>query len=222
MPTRRPERRNEESAKAIVRAALELCREVGYRKLSIEGIAARAGVGKNTIYRWWPSKSAVLLDGLLSAMTVDASFPDTGDVAADFKTQIMAATSTVFRPDTGPHYAALIGEAQQDPELARALWDRLISHLTSAATQRIQSAQRRGQIRPELAPDLVIELLYGPAYYHWLIRQRTADADHISIIVDTVLAGLAPANTGSNIRPTGDSQRSRRRSEVKPSSADSP
>ncbi|MER5321510.1 TetR-like C-terminal domain-containing protein [Streptosporangium roseum] len=52
--------------------------------------------------------------------------------------------------------------------ISRALWDRLISHLTSAATQRIQSAQRRGQIRPDLAPDLVIELLYGPVYYHWL------------------------------------------------------
>lgn len=206
MSTRRPERRSEESARAIVRAALELCREVGYSKLSIEGIAARAGVGKNTIYRWWPSKSAVLLDGLLSAMTVDAAFPDTGDVAADFKTQITAATSTVFRPDTGPHYAALLGEAQQDPELARALWDRLISHLTSAATQRIQSAQRRGQIRPDLAPDLVIELLYGPAYYHWLIRQRPADADHIHMIVDVALAGLAPANTRPDAPPAGNSR----------------
>ncbi|MCP2358165.1 AcrR family transcriptional regulator [Nonomuraea thailandensis] len=206
MPTRRPERRSEESAKAIVRAALELCREVGYRKLSIEGIAARAGVGKNTIYRWWPSKSAVLLDGLLSAMTVDASFPDTGDVAADFKTQITAAAGTVFRPDTGPHYAALIGEAQQDPELARALWDRLISHLTSAATQRIQSAQRRGQIRPDLTPDLVIEMLYGPAYYHWLMRQRPADAQHIHLIVDTALAGLAPANSRPDVPPAGNGE----------------
>ncbi|XVQ06529.1 TetR/AcrR family transcriptional regulator [Spirillospora sp. CA-255316] len=191
MSPRRPERRNEESARAIVRAALDLCREIGYNKLSIEGIAARAGVGKNTIYRWWPSKSAVLLDGLLSAVT-DVAFPHTGDVAADLKTQMVAVAGTIASPDTGPHYAALIGEAQQDPELARALWDRLVSHLVAAATQRIQLAQRQGQIRPDLAPDLVIELLYGPIYYRWLIRQRLPDADHIDTIVDTALTGLAP------------------------------
>jgi AcrR family transcriptional regulator len=201
MSPRSPERRNEESAKAIVRAALELCREVGYNKLSIEGIAARAGVGKNTIYRWWPSKAAVLLDGLLSAMTVDASFPDTGDMAADFKTQMTAANSAIARPDTGPHYLALIGEAQQDPELARALWDRLISPLSAAAAQRIQLAQRQGQIRPDLDPDLVIELLYGPTYYRRLIRRRPVDEDHIHTIVDTVLAGLAPPASPTGTAP---------------------
>ncbi|MGK5553690.1 TetR/AcrR family transcriptional regulator [Actinomadura kijaniata] len=192
MSPRRPERRSEESARAIVQAALDLCREVGYGKLSIEGIAARAGVGKNTIYRWWPSKSAVLLDGLLSAVT-NVAFPHTADVAADLKTQMVTVASSIASPDIGPHYAALIGEAQQDPELARALWDRLISHLVAAATQRIQLAQSQGQIRPDLAPDLVVELLYGPVYYRWLIRQRLPDEEHINAIVDTALAGLAPS-----------------------------
>lgn len=191
MSPRRPERRSEESSKAIVQAALDLGREVGYHKLSIEGIAARAGVGKNTIYRWWPSKAAVLLDGLLAAMTLDAPFPDTGDLAADLKTQMTTGSDTIAGPHTRAHYTALIGEAQHDPELARALWDRLISHLTAAVARRIALAQRQGQIRPDIDPDLVIELLYGPTYYRWLIRQQPTDRDRIHTIVDTVLAGLA-------------------------------
>ncbi|WOX26445.1 TetR/AcrR family transcriptional regulator [Streptomyces solicathayae] len=193
MTPRRPERRSEESARAIVQAALELCREVGYAKLSIEGIANRAGVGKNTIYRWWPSKSAVLLDGLLSAVSVQGPFPDTGDVVADFKTQMIAASSILASPDTGPHYAALIGEAQQDPALGSALWDRLVGHLVAAATERIRSAQQQGQIRPELDPEFVVELLYGPTYYRWLIRRHLPDPDHIRMVVDTAFAGIAPS-----------------------------
>lgn len=191
MSPRRPERRNEQSAKAIVEAALALCKEVGYGKVSIEGIAARAGVGKNTIYRWWPSKSAVLLDGLLSAVAADVTFPDTGDVAADFKTEMTAAAGVLASPDFGPHYAALIGDAQQDPELARALSERLIGHLTEQAAARIRAAQEQGQIRADLDPELVIDLLYGPSYYRWLIRRDTPDRAHIEAVVDAVMAGVA-------------------------------
>ncbi|MQY08926.1 TetR/AcrR family transcriptional regulator [Actinomadura macrotermitis] len=193
MSPRRPERRSEESANAVIRAAMELCQEVGYRKLSIEGIAARAGVGKNTIYRWWPSKAAVLLDGLLSTWRVDASFPDTGDFAADIKAQMTAAARLLGDPDVLPHYRALIGEAQHDPELHQALWDRFIGHLAGAAVERIKAAQRAGQIRADADPVLVTELLYGAAYYRMLLTPRAVDAGHVSAVIDLALAGLAPS-----------------------------
>jgi AcrR family transcriptional regulator len=192
MSPRRPDRRSEEAAKAVVQAAMELCREVGYRKLSIEGIAARAGVGKNTIYRWWPSKAAVLLDGLLATWKTDATFPDTGDFVADIKTQMAAASRILGDPDVLPHYRALIGEAQHDPEIHRALWDNFIGHLAGAAADRIRIAQREGQVRADADPDLVTELLYGAAYYRRLLTPRTADAAHINAIVDLAFTGLAP------------------------------
>ena len=81
-------RRSERSRRAILTAALDLVEEVGYAKTSVEGIAARAGVGKQTIYRWWPSKGAVLLDALLALSEGDDGvepLPDTGDLAADLK-----------------------------------------------------------------------------------------------------------------------------------------
>ncbi|QKW38042.1 TetR/AcrR family transcriptional regulator [Actinomadura sp. NAK00032] len=196
MSPRRPERRSEEAANAVIQAATDLCREVGYRRLSIEGIAARAGVGKNTIYRWWPSKAAVLLDGLLSIWKGDATFPDTGDVVADIKAQIAAASRVLGDPEAVPHYRALIGEAQHDPEIHRALWDNLLGHLAAAAAERIRTAQRAGQIRADADPDLVTELLYGAVYYRRLLTPRVADTDHINAVVDLAFAGLAPPATG--------------------------
>ena len=91
-------RRNERSRRAILDAALELATELGYQKLTIESVAARAGVGKQTIYRWWPSKGAVLFDALL-ARTQDTdgagALPDTGDLVADLKA-VLRATVTEF------------------------------------------------------------------------------------------------------------------------------
>jgi AcrR family transcriptional regulator len=193
MPIRRPDRRSEQSAKAVTQAALDLCKESGYRKLSIEGIAARAGVGKNTIYRWWPSKAAVLMDAMLSTMAMDASFPDTGDVRADMTAQITAGVHALAGPEIGPHYRALIGEAQHDPAIAEALRERLITPLSDAAANRIRRAQECGQLRSDVEPDLVIELLYGPVYHRMLLTQRIPDDDRVAAIVDTVLTGLAPS-----------------------------
>ena len=84
-------RRSEASRRAILTAAFELVGEVGYARLTVEGIAARAGVGKQTIYRWWPSKGVVLLDAFL-ALSENAegevALPDTGDLDADLKLEI--------------------------------------------------------------------------------------------------------------------------------------
>src|SRR5688572_3560572 len=88
-------RRNETSRRAILTAAFDLLQEVGYAKLSIEGVAARAGVGKQTIYRWWPSKGAVLFDAFLmlseGAEGEPPVLPDTGDLEADL-TVVLRAT----------------------------------------------------------------------------------------------------------------------------------
>ncbi|MBO2453031.1 TetR/AcrR family transcriptional regulator [Actinomadura barringtoniae] len=191
MSPRRPERRSEEAAKAVIQAARELCQEVGYAKLSIEGIAARAGVGKNTIYRWWPSKGAVLLDGLLELWGEAAPFPDTGDAVADFKTQMKAAVGA-FSSELGQHYRALLGEVQHDGVLAEALQERLLRPMMARATDRIELAKRQGQIRGDLDAELAIELLYGPIYHRWLLSQRAPEPARIEAMVDSVFTGMTP------------------------------
>ncbi|HEY3506319.1 MAG TPA: TetR/AcrR family transcriptional regulator [Actinocatenispora sp.] len=192
MSPRRPDRRSEQAAKAVVQAALDLCEDIGYAKLSIEGIASRAGVGKNTIYRWWPSKGAVLLDGLLDAWGGSASFPDTGDVVADLKTQMRAAVDNLVGSPAGRHYRALIGEAQHDEALAETLQERLHRPVMALAVARVELAQRHGQIRADIEPELAIELLYGPIYHRWLLTHRVPTAERIDATVDAAFAGLAP------------------------------
>src|SRR5438874_2409689 len=114
-PTPLASRRRESSRLAILDAVLALCREEGYARLSIEAIAARAGVGKQTIYRWWPSRGAVLLEALDREAAGWAAFPDTGDLVADLRITIADVVRFQADPDLGPPMAGLIAEAQQDP-----------------------------------------------------------------------------------------------------------
>src|SRR4051812_11781658 len=103
---------------SIKRTTLELGQELGYGKLSIEAIAVRAGVGKHTVYRRWPSKGALLLDALLSLNEPGLNYPDTGDVRADLREQICAAVDLLAAAPFRPLFQALVGEAQQNPGVA--------------------------------------------------------------------------------------------------------
>src|SRR3954464_5473965 len=116
-----PTRRSERARRAILSAAFELCRERGYDRMSVEAIADRAGVGKQTIYRWWPSKGAVILDALNDYVGDVSDFPDSGDVRADLRQQMSGVSALLGSEEFGPVYRAVIASAQSDPELARAL-----------------------------------------------------------------------------------------------------
>ncbi len=127
-------RRRESSRLAILAAALALCREEGYARLSVEAIAARAGVGKQTIYRWWPSKGAVLLEALEREVAGSANVPDTGDIVADMRTVVGNLVRRHADPSFGPHVAALIAEClalrgpgRSSSDSCRRRWTRMPS-----------------------------------------------------------------------------------------------
>ena len=120
---------------AILSAAFELCAERSYERTSVEAIAARAGVGKQTIYRWWPSKGAVVMEALNEVVGVASDFPDSGDVVADLRQQMTAVSKLLSSPDFGPVYTGVIGAAQSDPAVAER-W----SATSSAAHGRLPQA----------------------------------------------------------------------------------
>ncbi|MER7762784.1 TetR/AcrR family transcriptional regulator [Streptomyces sp. NPDC097619] len=187
-----PARRNERASRAITTAALELCREIGYAKVSVDAIAARAGASKATIYRWWPHKGAVLLDAFLEEAADDAAFPDTGDLVADLRTQMNSAIAAIGGPSLWPHYTALIGEAQHRPELAEAIYERFIGPLEDAAAERIRAAQALGQVDPGLDPYVLVDLLYGALYYALLLVRKPADPAYVDTLLATAFRTWTP------------------------------
>src|SRR5215204_2853352 len=117
-----PARRNQRSRRAILRATADLLGEVGYTKLAVEAIAARAGVGKQTIYRWWPDKGAVVLDAYVALVQADQelTFPDTGDLEADLRLVLRSTVDSLADPAFEGRYRALLTAIQDDPRLAAA------------------------------------------------------------------------------------------------------
>src|SRR5690606_233340 len=118
-----PRRRSERSRRAILDAARALVAETGYPRLTIEAVAARAGVGKQTIYRCWPAKGAVLLDAVLALSQTaegDITLPDPGDIEADLKTLMRATAAEFATPAFEAPLRALNNEVAADPELAAA------------------------------------------------------------------------------------------------------
>ncbi|WP_020666825.1 TetR/AcrR family transcriptional regulator [Amycolatopsis nigrescens] len=188
-----PSRRSERSRQAILAAAFELLGESGYAKLTIEAIAARAGVGKQTIYRWWPSKGSVLFDAFL-AFGEDRvlELPDTGDLAADLRSVARSGVDELVNPRFDLPYRALLTEVQHDPGLSAELLDQFHGPLLAATKQRLRGAQETGEVAADLDLDLAFELLWGAFYYRWLLRTGPLTHDYADAAVALVLRALSP------------------------------
>ncbi|MGP3919360.1 TetR/AcrR family transcriptional regulator [Nonomuraea sp. 10N515B] len=191
-----PARRNERSRQAILTAARELVSELGYAKLSIEAIAARAGVGKQTIYRWWPSKGAVIFDSFLALSEVgpeeSVALPDTGELEADLKVVMRATVAEFADPAFEAPIRALNTEIINDPALAAQYREKLAGPVDEAKKARLRSAQRVGQIRADADLDLALELLYAPLYQRWLLRSGPLTPEYADALVDLFLQAMRP------------------------------
>ncbi|MER7465219.1 TetR/AcrR family transcriptional regulator [Streptomyces sp. NPDC097981] len=192
-----PARRSDRSRRAILDAALALVGEVGYNKLTIEAIAARAGVGKQTIYRWWPSKAAVLLDASLS-LAGDArteggwtGFPDTGDLAADLKLVLRATVDEFGDEKYDASARALTAAAATDPELGARFTEQLLEPQFALYEARLRAAREAGQLADDVDLRLMVEMLLGPLTYRWLLRTAPLTHAHTDALVDRVLGGVA-------------------------------
>ena len=187
-----PARRNQRSRQAILSATADLLGEVGYTKLTVEAIAARAGVGKQTIYRWWPDKGAVVLDAYLALVGAeqDLTVPDSGDLEADLRLVLGTTVNSLADPVFEQRYRALLTAIQDDPQLAAALLDRLLKPWLEATKQRLRAAQQAGQLRNDVDLDVAAELLYGPVYYRWLLRTGPISREYVDAVVAMTLRAL--------------------------------
>jgi AcrR family transcriptional regulator len=186
-----PERRSERARTAILEAALVLSRDPGFQATSVEAIAKRAGVGKQTIYRWWPSKGAVLLEAINERLGTSLEFPDTGDIVTDLRSQITEVARALASDAYAP-VASLVAAAQTDPALAEAMNESLWGPNVIACRERLKKARQAHQIRLDVDLDDVIEQLYGPLYYRFLLRNKPITDQQVTDIVDLTFSGLRP------------------------------
>ncbi|MFE2355381.1 TetR/AcrR family transcriptional regulator [Streptomyces parvulus] len=196
-------RRSLRSRQAIYDAALALVGEVGYPKTTIEGIAARAGVGKQTIYRWWSSKADVLLEAFLDlgeraaraagAETQAAyAIPDTGDLAADLKAVLRTTVDELRDPAFEVPSRALAAEGLVDEKLGRRFVAQLLEPSLQLYVDRLRAAQDAGQVRPEIDPRIGLELFVSPLAQRWLQHTAPITYEYTDTLVDYALYGLAP------------------------------
>jgi AcrR family transcriptional regulator len=191
-----PARRSSRARDAIHRAARELVCEQGYAKVTIEAIAARAGVGKQTIYRWWPSKWAVVLDVLIADnMTADgpSPLPDTGDLAADVRA-VLLETVRYFTDDSNDNLLrAMTAEMQYDEELAASVLDALLRPQFDAIVAQVRAGSPTTPAGATADPEIVAEQLVGPVFHRWLLRRAPLDEAYVTRLVEHVLGPARPA-----------------------------
>jgi AcrR family transcriptional regulator len=186
-PPGRP--RSERAHRAILQAANELLENEGFAAVTVEAIAERAGVSKATIYRWWPNRAAVVMDGFLSIVSSEIPFPHTGHAREDIRIH-MRRLSEAFSGNLGRTVAALIAEGQADPELAEALRSRWLSVRRTEAREILELGIERSELREDLDPEVAVDVLYGPIYYRMLVGHAPLDEDFADTLADHVFAGL--------------------------------
>ncbi|NUP81548.1 MAG: TetR/AcrR family transcriptional regulator [Nonomuraea sp.] len=175
-----------------MRTTLELGQEIGYANLSMEAVAARAGASKQTLYRRWSSKGALMLDSLLSLNEPGLDYPDTGDLAVDLRAQIYATVDLLGGPPYGPLFYALVGEAQHDRRVAASLNERFIAPQRDKTVARLRAARDQGQLSPGFDLDLAMAILSGPLYFQLLITQEPLTHDYVDRVLDALFAGMTP------------------------------
>lgn len=188
-PPGRP--RSERVRLAILRSTLKLLGEYGFSDLSIEAVAGHAGVGKATVYRWWPNKAALIADAFASSTGRKLNFPDTGSVHTDMSQQ-MRQLIKIFRSPRGRIVSAILAAGQSDTDVIAAFRERFLKPRRQQAYATLQRGIKRGELRKDVDMDLLLDSLYGPIYMRFLIRHRKLTPDFVDRLCDLVLGGARP------------------------------
>jgi AcrR family transcriptional regulator len=183
--------RSEEARKAILESTLELLKQSGFADLSIESIASHAGVGKATVYRWWPNKGGLVMDAFVSVAEQELSFPPSGPVEKAIREQ-MKKWSSIFGGPLGRVIAAVIGAGQSEPEMLEAFQNYYVEPRRREARELLKRAMKNGELRPDLDPNLILDILYGPLYLRLLIQSGPLTLAFIDQVFEIVWPGLRP------------------------------
>jgi AcrR family transcriptional regulator len=186
-----PRPRSERARQAVLVAMRRALTAEGYEAVTIEGLAAEADVSKQTIYRWWPSKAAILGEALLEGELpgADMALPMTDDLAADLRAWSTAESTQLREPGSKALARALIAVTATDPELGEALNRRFAGPLIAGIVERIQRAKDAGEVREDVDAEAVAEQFVAMGSYAAL-QGRPLAAERWDAVVDVLLHGI--------------------------------
>jgi AcrR family transcriptional regulator len=196
-PKHRGRQRSEESEEAILSAITALLKNKPLRDISIEEIARTAGVGKATIYKWWPSKAYIAFDAFSKKLEEMVPICDTGSAERDFKEQVRSLLA-FFDTPAGLVMRHFLAEGQVDPEFASLFRERFIKPRREVIGVIFDRAVERGQIRRGLDREVVLDLIYGPGFYRLLIRHEPLERTTVDEMISALFRGLKDTSPRAN------------------------
>ncbi len=167
--------RSESARSAVLEATRRLLATSRIRDLAVEAIAAQAGVGKATIYRWWPNKNAVVIDAFVETMRRTAPRSGDGSQRAALAAQLRSLVDE-YRGATGRFVAELVGEAQADPALHAAFRARFFDARRADMRAVVERGIRAGEFAPGIDVEAILDMLYGAVYFRLLMGHQALDA----------------------------------------------
>jgi AcrR family transcriptional regulator len=180
--------RSQAAYDALLKAALRLVTKRGFRSVSVNEIAAEAGVGKMTLYRHWPNKAALVMDALLVLVGSETDFPEASSAIKSLRQQLDLQVA-FFRSSRGNLVRSLVAEAQSDRELAIAFRERWLDPRREGVRKIMRAAVVEGSLRSDVDIDTAIDLLYGSLYYRLLLGSGALDERFVDLAYHQFLEG---------------------------------
>lgn len=197
----RSRRRRRESHEAVVRAAKDLLSEVGYQRLSFEGVARRAGVSKATIYRWWPNKAALVIEALSGEVPLPPIHA-TGDLEADLRTAVRLTIDLVSAMPTCLILPALLADVIEDPTGTGSFAD-LIEPRRASVVELLERARLEGRLPLDTDTSLMVDIYSGTIVYLAAVSRESPGEEVTDQIVSLLLHGRLPAHKPSHDEQPG-------------------
>lgn len=186
-PPGRP--RSDATRTAILLAAYEILVAGGFAAFTIEGVAARAGAGKATIYRWWPSKGALAVEAFMVAVVPRMdSIRESRSAIADLRAQVHVA-ARIYRGRAGVLLRELLALSQEDETTRRHLRRDFLDPRRRVGMASVRRALESGELDRNVDPEVLADVLWGPIFHRLLVIYRPMDARSIDRLLDIVLQG---------------------------------
>jgi AcrR family transcriptional regulator len=203
-----PHSRSSAIRRRILSAAWKLLPEVGYHGLTMEGVAARAGVGKATVYRRWPSKGALVGETIAKHLDIGPA-ADTGTTVGDLQASIQATIENYSGTAAGLAIPALAADLDRDPELLQAFHAQFLKPRRAASGEVLRKAIARGDLPPDVDIELLLDIWAGTVFYRVLVSREPITHDLAQRLTELLVHGSPPR------RPATPPGASRRRSGVR-------